>query len=233
MCSSLEQLRFAVLRGFEREDSEELGRRIRDFSSTLLSWGARLQRQREGRTLAQVKAGGAGPRPAEPAGPEGAPSASSPATTSKAAPEVPKASRTPERRRRKESKRSRSSRRRRSPGRARHRRREASASPVRAPVPPRDPPPPAPRALSPAELPVEPNEVSVTESEEADSPEADVLRIARTEAVAPPVPEESGVGSAWVGPIRTVRRFRAVVAWKGGKNKGKKKRERQALFRGR
>ena len=78
VCSSLEQLRFAVLRGFEREDSEELGRRIRDFSSTLLSWGARLQRQREGRTLAQVKAGGAGPvvpaglgalRPAEPAGP--------------------------------------------------------------------------------------------------------------------------------------------------------------------
>ena len=125
VCSSLEQLRFAVLRGFEREDSEELGRRIRDFSSTLLSWGARLQRQREGRTLAQVKAGGAGPvvpaglgalRPAEPAGPpptggdrEGAPSASSPATTSKAAPEVPRASRTPERRRRKESKRSRSS----------------------------------------------------------------------------------------------------------------------------
>ena len=139
VCSSLEQLRFAVLRGFEREDSEELGRRIRDFSSTLLSWGARLQRQREGRTLAQVKAGPVVPaglgalRPAEPAGPpptggdrEGAPSASSPATTSKAAPEVPKASRTPERRRRKESKRSRSSRRRRSPGRARHRSARAS-----------------------------------------------------------------------------------------------------------
>ena len=174
VCSSLEQLRFAVLRGFEREDSEELGRRIRDFSSTLLSWGrsswgARLQRQREGRTFDQVKAGGAGPsgpaglgtlRLAEPAGPspaggdlERTHSASSPATTPKAAPEVRRVSRTPERRRRKESKRSRSSRRRKSPERARHRRRDASALFVGAPVPARDPPPPAPRPRSPAELP--------------------------------------------------------------------------------
>ena len=79
----------------------------------------------------------------------------------------------------------------------------------------------------------EPNEVSLTESEEEDSPEAAASLEDSPEAVAPPVPEESGVGSAWVGPIRAVRRPRAVVSWKGGKNKGKKKRERQALFRGR
>ena len=53
--------------------------------------------------------------------------------------------------------------------------------------------------------------MSLTESEGEDSPEAAASLEDSPEAVASPVPEESGVGSAWVGPIRAVRRPWAVV----------------------